>query len=150
MFHMCTALCSTPYTFSTGHQLQDMKIDDLVRLHVALVSFHDTVLGFVQDTQVFTAHLALLHTLGLFETGTRFLTVNVVGPHVRMSLPRNQGLHVAVTGNNSIVSDLCPVGGSCLQHYKNRRYSSYGSYGTSKLANVLFAKELARRCGMPL
>jgi NAD(P)-dependent dehydrogenase (short-subunit alcohol dehydrogenase family) len=33
------------------------------------------------------------------------------------------------------------------QHYNSRAYTSYGSYGTSKLANILFVKELARRCG---
>jgi len=32
------------------------------------------------------------------------------------------------------------------QHSKSRAYTSYGSYGTSKLANILFVKELARRC----
>lgn len=70
--------------------------------------------------------------------------------HIFVRMAFHQGLHVVVTIVSSNASDLCLVHGSCLQHYKNRRYSSYGSYGTSKLANILFAKELARRCGMPL
>lgn len=30
-------------------------------------------------------------------------------------------------------------------HYKNRSYGAWTSYGQSKLANILFVKELARR-----
>lgn len=33
-------------------------------------------------------------------------------------------------------------------HYRQRKYSSFGAYGQSKVANILFAKELAKRCGV--
>jgi len=34
-----------------------------------------------------------------------------------------------------------------LQYARGRRYSAWGAYGQSKLANILFTKELARRLG---
>ena len=33
-------------------------------------------------------------------------------------------------------------------NYERRSYSRWPAYGQSKLANILFAKELARRCGV--
>ena len=48
----------SPHLFSTGHQLQDMKVDDLVRSHVPYI--HNNLLRSGQDSQRCIAHLALL------------------------------------------------------------------------------------------
>jgi NAD(P)-dependent dehydrogenase (short-subunit alcohol dehydrogenase family) len=42
---------------------------------------------------------------------------------------------------------LCPAEGVCLDdlHWERRKYSAFYAYSESKLANVLFSVELARR-----
>ena len=42
---------------------------------------------------------------------------------------------------------LCPADGVCLDdlHWERRQYSAFDAYSESKLANVLFSVELARR-----
>ena len=154
MLLQCTTYHVTfRFAFLTGHQLHDMKIDDLVRSRVQL---HYVILIYLRLCNMYPARdravTALFHYLRRYLLQCTLRSANrrtyVISCGHGLSRKCDRACMCLSRVMLSCVIDLCPMvaAAACSTTRRGATHRT-GHTAHPKLANILFAKELARRCG---